>query len=345
MRRRAKSVATVVVLGILAALHSGRAVAEGIPEHGIKELVQDLLDEEIWRSGGPRQDRLLSYFQRAVESGSPEAVAAIEDTLWPLFHRRWLDPTPFAEYLPQLKELSLRGGGDARLWYGWKEEVAIWKMSTPEREHVYSDLLRTRKDNRELGLTWLTAAYRACQEHLDGLLPEIEVALESSALSPEASANAGVLRAVFVPLAVARSGDWVEGYMAIIQEELKKQTRQPDNYFNSPGNRVIREASLELAHSARGEILERLRTLWRSIPNSDYTRPERQTVWTKAAAKGLCDIDYPRHTPAAMSLLRAIWALGDEAFQEKNLRRKEKLERDEAQLVEAGWFRPAAEVK
>jgi hypothetical protein len=288
---------------------------------------------------------MLAYFEQALASGKPEAVAAVEEMLWPLFARRWLDPTPFAVHLPQLRELSRTASSPFDLATGWAAEVALWNMSVSERQRAYSEVLSTRKPNDELGLAWNGAAGRALREHMDALLPEIEGVIENPPPSPNASASASYLRVVLVPLAHGRSGNWVEAYVRLIREKLDEQEHQPNLDPNSLGNRLIREALLELVHADKKGLLTRLKDLWRSIPNPEMSTPEKRQEYTRYAARGFRDPDYPRNGPAAEDFVRAIQALGDPSFQEKNSGRQELLKSTRKRLVEAGWLRSTVEVQ
>jgi len=304
-----------------------------------------VLQEEVWRAGGPRQDRMLAYFEQALASGKPKAVRAVEEVLWPLFARRWLDPTPLAVYLPQLRELSRTSSSPFDLANGWTAEVALWNMSHSERQRAYSEVLSTGKPNDELRLAWNGAAGRALLEHMDALLPEIEGLIEKPPPSPNASASASYLRVVLVPLAHGRSGNWVEAYVRLIRERLDEQQNQPDLDPNSLGNRLIREALLELVHADKKGLLTRLKDLWRSIPNEEVATPEKRREYAAYAARGFRDPDYPRNGPPAEDLVRAIRSLGDPSFQEKNSNHAELLKSTKKRLVEAGWLRSIEELR
>ncbi|OFV79531.1 MAG: hypothetical protein A2Y78_06125 [Acidobacteria bacterium RBG_13_68_16] len=327
------------------AVLSGRASSSPPPEQGLKEELQDVLQEEVWRAGGPRQDRMLAFFEQAIASGKPEAVAPVEEVLWPLFARRWLDPRPFAEYLPQLRELSRTKASSRDLASGWPEEIALWDMPASERQRAYSQVLSTGRPNDELGLAWNGAAYRAMLEEMDNLLPLIEATMEKDPNANYQKAETKVPRADLLELARARSGDCVQGYIGLIRQELEEQQHRPDPDPNSFGNRLIREALLELVHADRKELLAPLKGLWRSIPNPEMSTPEKRQEYARYAARGFRDPDYPRTGPAADHLVRAIQALGDPSFQEKNSGRRELLKSTRKRLVEAGWLRSTVEAQ
>ncbi len=288
---------------------------------------------------------MLAYFEQALASGKPEAVEAVEEVLWPLFARRWFDPTLFAVYVPRLRELSCIGPLPFDLARGWTAEVALWNMSRSERQRAYSEVLSTGKPNDALGLAWNGAAYRALLEGMDDLVSVIETTMEKDPHANYQKADTKVPRMDLLELAQARSGDWVEGYVRLIQEKLEGQQQAPDSDPNSVGNRLIREALLELVHADHKDLLTRLKALWRSIPNAEMSTPERRQEYARYAARGFRDPDYPRNGPAAENLVRAIQAFGDLSFQEKNSGRQQLLKSARKRLVEAGWLRPSVEVQ
>jgi hypothetical protein len=294
--------------------------------------------EEVWRAGGPREDRMLEWYRRAKESDKPDAAGGLSEVLTPLFHRRWLDPTPFAMY---------EQGYSGTLNVVWKQELAVWRMTAAQRRRVYSDVLRAGKLNDALGLGWLGVIYRALDEHMDDLLPEIEAVLEHP---PElglggrgAALTAADIRAADLPLAYARSGDWKANYLKLIREKLEAQAKAFDGNWDSVNDRIIRNALLELVHSGDTSLLAPLKALWRSIkPPAQMEEPENQRIWERLLKQGLRDPEYNRDGPAADCLVLAIQALGDPMFQEKNTLRRRVREDAKKRLVEGGYLRPAA---
>jgi len=298
--------------------------------------MQDVVEEEVWRAGGPRQDRMLDYFKQAVESGKPEAEEAVWNVVEPLFIRRWLDPTPFAEYL------QARNGN---LEYFLRAELALWKMSTSERQRAYSNVLRTGRRNSELGLTWNVAAYRALFEQMDSLLPEIEATMERNPRANYQKAETRVPRADLLELTNARSGNWEANYLQLIREKLGAQATATYPESDPAANRLIREALLELVHSGNTELLAPLKALWRSIKDPGMDKVENQRIYAEVVRQGLRDPDYPRPGLAAGELVRAIQALGEPSFQEKNSEHHKNLEDTKRRLVDAGWLKPTAETQ
>ncbi len=74
-------------------------------------------------------------------------------------------------------------------------------------------------------------------------------------------------------------------------------------------------------------------------------KPENQRLFGELAKQGLRDPDYSRPGLAAAYLVRAIQALGDPGFQERNTNHKEMLQATKRRLAEAGWLRPAPEAQ
>lgn len=343
--RKPSSFSTIVIAALMWTAVSDRASGMPPGDRGLTGELQDVLQEEVWRAGGPRQDRMLDYFKQAVESNKPEAIAAVQGVLWSLFSRRWLDPTPFAEYLPRLRELSRTPPDPRDLVTGWREEVALWRMSAAERQRAYSEVLRSGKPNRELGLAWGNAAYRALLEHMDSLVPEIEASMERDPNANYQKAETRVARADLLELARARSGEWMANYLGLIREQLEAQAKEPDSYENVSRGRLINEALLELVRAGDKRLLGPLKTLWRSIPNEEMATPEQRQEYAKYAARGFRDPDYPREGLAAEDLVRAIRALGEPSFQAKNSDHRELLKGSMKRLVEAGWLRPTVAVQ
>jgi hypothetical protein len=317
---------------------SGPGTASSSPPSasGLAEDLQGVVEEEVWRAGGPREDRMLDFFRQAVESGKSEAASAVGKVLQPLFARRWLDPTPFAEYE------KARSG---ELNVVWQQELALWKMTAAERQREYAEVLRTGRSNHELGLTWNGAANRALLEQVDNLVPEIEATMERDPHANYQKAETRVPRADLLELAHARSGDWEANYLKLIREKLEAQARAFDGDPNSPDNRLIREALLELVHTGNRRLLAPLKTLWRSINDPEMEKPENQRIYAGLVKQSLRDPEWSRPGPAAACLVRAIQALGDPSFQEKNTQHRKHLEDTKRRLAEAGWLKPTAEVQ
>src|SRR5208337_4498135 len=83
---KALSALTVTVLAsLVGATDPGQTWGSPPSASGLKEDLQDVVEQEVWRAGGPRPDRMLDWFRRAEESGKPEAVEAVWDVLSPLF--------------------------------------------------------------------------------------------------------------------------------------------------------------------------------------------------------------------------------------------------------------------
>ena len=295
-----------------------------------------MVEEEVWRAGGPRPERMLDYLRQTEESGKPEAASAVGKVLQPLFARRWLDPTPFAEYE------KARSG---ELNVVWQQELALWKMTAAERQREYAEVLRTGRSNHELGLTWNGAANRALLEQMDNLVPEIEATMERDPHANYQKAETRVPRADLLELAHARPGDWEANYLKLIREKIEAQAQMAYPNSDPAANRLIREALLELVHSGNKKLVPQLKALWRSIKDPEMDKPENRRAYSEGVRRGWRDPDYPRSGLAAENLVRAIRALGDPSFQEKNTQHRKHLEDTKRRLVEAGWLKPTAEVQ
>lgn len=222
-------------------------------------------------------------------------------------------------------------------------------MSAAERKHAYSEVLRTGKWNHALGLAWIGAIGRALDEHMDDLLPEIEAVLENPPRlglgTRSAASSAAFIRGAFLPLAYARSGDWEANYLKLIREKLEVRAKMAYPNSDPAANRLIREALLELVHSGNTKLLAPLKALWRSIKDPEMETPENQRAYAEGVRRGWRDPDYPRPGLAAGELVRAIQALGDPSFQEKNSERKELLKGSLKRLVDAGWLHSTVQVQ
>ncbi len=279
---------------------------------------------------------MLEYFRQALDTGRPEAVGAVEEVLWPMFYRRWLDPAPFAE--------SLRAHGQPP-GHVWQAEIALSKMTELERDEVYAEVLRTGRVNEDLGLGWGNAAYRVLLEHMGALVPDIEATMDRSPQANYEKAETRVPRRDLLELAHARPGDWEANYLRLIRDKLEIQATAAQPDADSVVNGVIREALLELVHSGNRKLLSPLKAMWRSIKNRSMKTPENQRILGQLVKQGLRDPDYSRPGLAATYLVRAIQALGDPGFQEKNTHRKELLQDTKRRLAEAGWLRPVPEAQ
>ena len=163
---------------------------------------------------------MLAWCKQADQADKPGANEGLGMVLHELFHRRWLDPTPLAEYD------QARTG---RLSVYWRQELALWRISAAERRRVYSDMLRDGKPNDELGLAWSGVIYRALYEHMDDLLPEIETVLDHPPTlglgARGAALTAADIRAAYLPLAYTRSDDWKANYLKLIRGNSRPKRR------------------------------------------------------------------------------------------------------------------------
>jgi hypothetical protein len=303
--------------------------------------VCELLDSELWRVGGPRPERVVRLFRRAVEAGDPGVVGAFQRAIVPIIRRGWLDADLFEALVPRLEELTTRGRGSLDLARAFREEIVLARLSAAEREALHLSLLRTGEGDAELGLSWQGAACRVLEEHQDGLVPEVEAALSRPSEARESAQVAGYAREVLLPLAHARrSGDWATGYLNLIREDVERQIEVRDTREDSLANRRVREALLELVHEGVREALPVLKELWYALEEPVYEQPETLERHRRFVAMGLADADYPRRGPVALDLTRAIRALGEPAFQTKNVPTWRGLEISERGLVESGRLKP-----
>lgn len=306
---------------------------------GVGDDVQLLVDEEVWRAGGPRPERLVELMRHAIAGGDADVVGALERALVPLFKRRWVDPHAFAPFLPQIQTVARasRSSSAGDIVGILRYELKLSDLTLRDQQDLYRSLIESGGSSDEYGLSWESAAFRALVEHADDLVPVIEQALTSRKRSL-GSGRPGhdPLQAQLALARCRRGGDWVGCYMTLVREQVAAQSEALDFDLDSERNLVVRDALLELVHEGHKELLPDLKRLWRSIRD-----PEQEAVLAEHRRRGVpraphLDAEYLRPGLKAYYLLRAIWGLGDRKFQAKNTRHAENLEFLEKHLYKSG---------
>ena len=73
-------------------------------------------------------------------------------------------------------------------------------------------------------------------------------------------------------------------------------------------------------------------------------KPENQRIWEQLVKRGERDREYDHEGLAAGYLVRAIQALGDPTFQEKNTNSRKNREYIKKSLIDRGYLKPSAAV-
>lgn len=328
---------------LLAASLHGKAATPNVPVP--RELssverfeIRLLFEDELFRQGGPRQERVMEIFRQALEAGNIHVVVEVESHVFQLVYRRLIDPNPFVEFFPAIAKLPRAGTSYENaedMTRGLREEIVLWNLSPREREALYRGLIEKRANEYGLlggrlgGMHWLTAAYRALCEHMDELLPVIERAVESNQESdPPGLSLIQSLRSTYLPLSKARlGGNWTTGYVALI----RTVSTEGEVGRNDERDRLVREALSELVRKNRKDVVADLTEVWQ-------VRKERGR-----SAEPQLSPDQPTvsGTPPGALLVRAIRAMGSKSFEESLWREWNPISPVEAerQLVREGSFK------
>ena len=304
-----------------------------------RQEIECLFDDEVWRPGGPRQDRISALVRDAVAGGNVYMYLEVDRQVEHLARRRLYDPRVLAPLLPQIAAMPVKGTSfetsSESVGAGLRSVIALWGLSAKERHDLYERAIKSEKNTYEnvaggvLALSWQTGALRALEEEMDDLMPLIErMQAERSGKSKDGAAisNEQALEDVYLPLARARgSRDWVGGYLEIIREPAGVDLTA------NPQERLLIERRAD-------EALLRL-----VLKNRSDALPELEQTWKTVGAKevSMRDRAFQRWAAVATPLARACIAFGSRTIDEKAMQKLGMIKPAEAEqdLRRAGLLR------
>ena len=298
-----------------------------------------LFEDEIFRPGGPRHERVTEIYRQAVEAGKIEAVVQVERHVSQLIDRRLFDPNSLTAFLPEVERLSRKGTSyenNNDVTRPLREQIALWNLGEKERETFYRGLIERRSEEfgllggRIRGMHWLRAASLALHEHMDALVPVIEASVAATKQDQYNATLLSYLRGVLLPLAKARqSRDWVGGYLELARNAMNRENG--DTQEQELRDLVVGEALMEIVQKNRTDIVGDLTATWKdtkrvALVTHEATDSDRPTVW---------------RTPAGALVVRAIRALGPKTFEQEKWQAwyPKTAGQTEKSLVEAGWLK------
>lgn len=324
-------------LAILVLAARGEAQAS---DPGERLEIRALFEDESFRSGGPRQSRVIELYGEALEGGNAEVFRETQRQVFLLIDRHLVDPNAFTEFYPDIQKLGRKESRyeDGSEWTaGLREKCLLWNLTPRDREALYRRAIEPRTSQRalpggQLGeVSWLNAASLGLLEQMDSLVPAIEGRLAATKEDQFNGSEVAYLRSVLLPLARARiAGDWMTGYLELIRKAVRlERTGAPEVDYS---DMLAHEALRELVQKGRTDALDDLTAVWGDASRSRVSRvgdvgEERPTLW---------------RDPGSVVLVRAIRALGRPTFEEATWRewyRRTPADSRKA-LVERGVLKP-----
>jgi len=302
----------------------------GLPGHasaprvdGDLYRIRVVLDGEVFRPGGPRQERVEELLEQAIAAGNPRIVAEVLDGIANMARRRWIRIAPLEPLFGELERIGERAstGEGSGLARGFQRLLELERLGEQGRRELYRGLLKSEQRDSHFLLTWELAAYDAILEGMDDLLPEIEAAISSNAISAFGRNGLDSLNSIALPLARARQGDWVAGHLVLFRRLVTDPSKATTRDRYSEEGILARELVAALAQNGGERALEGLLDIWRVLPAQEFWGD--QQTWSSAHAEdiaaGKVDPECPHAGPLADLLQLAIREMGRPHFQEKNL--------------------------
>lgn len=300
-----------------------------------------LFEDELWRPGGPRQDRVVTLVREGVRGGNLYVYLEMDSYVEQMWRRRLFDPRTLAPLLPEVAALSVKGTSfentPADISSALREGIARWSLSAKERQDFYERAIRSEKviylqlTGARVGAGWRSAAMYAMEEEMDDLVPLIEQVLQERRGNDKDPAARGLeegIESERLPLARARrSRDWIGGYLEIVRQDTSNNITA-STQARLAAERRTREALLKLVVANRRDALPALDEVWEAVRSKEVT-PHND--------------GYNRWSEIATPLLRANRALGSKAIDEKVVRKliAEKPDEAERLLRKRGLLRMA----
>lgn len=239
--------AAVGIVGLCLSIGGTCRGAQPPGQPGAAELlaVRVLLEDQLWRVGGPDQGRIVSLYKRLAKIGDPAIVGEASSAVCQMLRHQWLDQTAAAalqEVRPIIVQTNEpRGGTDPTLALLGCIKTRL--VSAETRRAEYRAALSVEPESKVAGLSWGPTLASALVEEADDLLPAIQQALSIGRVRERLDGyTVSYLDQVLIPLAEARrSGDWVKGYCALLQESAQSNglTVGDDRLRASARNRLI----------------------------------------------------------------------------------------------------------
>lgn len=340
--RRVRRRLAIGALAILVLAARGEALASDLGE---RQEIRTLFEDESFRSGGPRQSRVIELYGEALEGGNAEIFRETQRQVFLLVDRHLVDPNAFTEFYPDILKLGRKESpydGGTEWTAGLREKCLLWSLAPREREALYRRVIETRTSQRGLlggqleGMSWLNAASLGLLEHMDSLVPAIEGRLAATKEDQFNGSEVAYVRSVLLPLAKARiAGDWVKGYLELIRRTvLVERTGAIEVDYS---DMLAHEALMELVQKGRTDVLDDLTAVWGDASRNRASKAghvveEQPTFW---------------RVPSSVLLVRAIRALGKPTFEDATWRewyRKTPADAERA-LVERGVLKPRRAIR
>lgn len=310
--------------------------------------VRLVLDAEVFRPGGPRQEHVETLLKQAIAAGNPRVVAEVVGGIGNMARRRWIRIAPLEPLFGELERIGERArtGEGSGLSRGLQRQLELERLGEQGRRGLYRGFLKSgQSDSVHYLMTWELAAYNAILEGMDDLLPEIEAAISSNAVSPGGRGGLDGLNRIALPLARARQGDWVAGHLDLLRRLVTDPSKAATRDSGSKDGILARELVAALAQNGGKRALEGLLDIWRVLPAQEFWGD--QQTWSSAHAEhmaaGKTDPEVMHTGPLADELRLAIRALGRPRFQEKNMSGSysPSPEQAETELKARGLLKPA----
>lgn len=259
----------------------------GLPGHasaprvdGDLYRIRVVLDGEVFRPGGPRQERVEELLEQAIAAGNPRIVAEVLDGIANMARRRWIRIAPLEPLFGELERIGERAstGEGSGLARGFRRLLELERLGEQGRRELYRGLLKSEQRDSHFLLTWELAAYDAILEGMDDLLPEIEAAISSNAISAFGRGGLDDLNNIALPLARARQGDWVAGHLDLLRRLVTDPSKATTRDRYSEEGILARELVAALAQNGGERALEGLLDIWRVLPAQEFWGDRKSVV-------------------------------------------------------------------
>ena len=157
-------------------------------------------------SGRADCERVEELLEQAIAAGNPRIVAEVLDGIANMASHRWIRIAPLEPLFGELERIGERAstGEGSGLARGFQRLLELERLGEQGRRELYRGFLKSGQyDSVHYLLTWELAAYNAILEGMDDLLPEIEAAISSNAISAFGRGGLDDLNNIALPLARA----------------------------------------------------------------------------------------------------------------------------------------------
>jgi hypothetical protein len=151
----------------------------------LARILEELIEQERWHSGGLRRERMLQIHRRAIATKDLEVVAEIQGEVVRQARRGQVDLEPYRALQAAIERLPREGTRYENSTSTFLEQANFYRLSRRARREIYRETLQSQREQPDTSrrivirgdvfwLSWYSAAIGALDEKMDDLLPLIE---------------------------------------------------------------------------------------------------------------------------------------------------------------------------